>query len=409
MSERFVQRVYKFRCYPTTSQVKALERQFAFACELYNAALEQRRTLWRERGLSITHKHQSKQLTELRQAWAAEHPELLPEGMSRSAMQKTLERLDRSFKAFYRRAQGGERPGFPRFKSRRRWDSLQAQYGHGCRFTSPETLDGKKGSVYWSGVGELKVKAHRPLPAEARTTEVQLKRVAGGREWYAFLVVEMPARAPLQATGERVGIDVGITTFATLSNGEQIQGPRSYRRHERRLARLQADLSRCRRGSRRREKRQAQLARAHARIGRIRRDHAHKTARSLVERFDALYLEDLNIKGLARSKLAAHVTDQAWGSFAGILADKAEEAGRLLVKVDPRGSSQECSGCGAAAPKVLAERTHVCTTCGLLCDRDVNAARVIFRRGERLREALMAGGHKPRQRRTRNRPVLRAA
>lgn len=219
----------------------------------------------------------------------------------------------------------------------------------------------------------------------------------------------MPARAPLQATGERVGIDVGITTFATLSNGEQIQGPRSYRRHERRLARLQADLSRCRRGSRRREKRQAQLARAHARIGRIRRDHAHKTARSLVERFDALYLEDLNIKGLARSKLATHVTDQARGSFAGILADKAEEAGRLLVKVDPRGSSQECSGCGAATPKVLAERTHVCTTCGLLCDRDVNAARVIFRRGERLREALMAGGHKPRQRRTRNRPVLRAA
>jgi putative transposase len=105
----------------------------------------------------------------------------------------------------------------------------------------------------------------------------------------------------------------------------------------------------------------------HVRTVRVRRDHARKTGRSLVERFDVLYIEDLNICGLAKSSLAKHVNDQAWGAFTRILADKAEEAGRLLVKVDPRGSSQECSGCRTIVPKTLAARVHACRVCGLVC------------------------------------------
>lgn len=382
-----VRRVYKFRAYPTKTQAEALDHQLQFCCDLYNAALEQRKTLYRRQGVSVTHKQQSRQLTELRQ----ELPELCPVGLSRSAMQKTLERLDRSFKAFYRRVERREKAGFPRFKSRHRFDTLAAQYGKACRFHA-STSRSRRALLYWGGVGELKVRAHRPLPDGARITEVQIKRAAGGTEWYVYLGLEMPASPPLPATGASVGVDVGITTFAALSTGEQIAGPRSYQRHERRLAQLQQELSRCRRGSNRRRRRRAQLARAHARIRRARRDHAHKTAYRLVREFDVIVIEDLNIKGLARGQLAKHVNDQGWGLFARILADKAAEAGRLLVKVDARGSSQECSGCEGLVSKELNERVHRCSACALELDRDVNAARVILRRGERLREALMAAG-----------------
>jgi putative transposase len=258
MSEQLVRRVYKFRCYPTKAQAALLERQLGFACDLYNVALEQRRMLWREHGFSISHKQQSKELTELRRT----APELWPEGMARSAMQKTLERVNESRSTPSSRASGAANsPAFPA----------------------------------WNGVGEVKVRAHRPLPERARVTEVQIKRVARGREWYVCVGVELPAPAPLPTTGASIGIDLGITTFAALSNGEKISGPRSYRRHERRLAILHQELARCQPWSRRGRLKRAQLARVHARTVRVRRDHARKTARSLVERFDVLYIEDLNI------------------------------------------------------------------------------------------------------------------
>ena len=180
-----------------------------------------------------------------------------------------LDHAQAAVKAFYRRVERGETPGFPRFRSRERWDTLQAQYGSGCKFTPSS---GKSAALYWAGAGELKVRQHRPLPDGARITELQVKRVAGGREWYVCLGFEMSAPAPLPATGESAGIDVGITTFAALSTGEKVSGPRAYRRHEKRLARLQQELARCERGSNRRRGKRGELARSHARIGRVRRD-----------------------------------------------------------------------------------------------------------------------------------------
>jgi putative transposase len=244
MSEQLVRRVYKFRCYPTKTQAALLERQLGFASDLYNVALEQRRMLWREHGFSISHKQQSKELTELRRT----APELWPEGMSRSAMQKTLERVNESFDAFFARLRRGEQPGLPRYRNKDRFDTLRAQHGSGCAFLAPDKPTSKKGRLAWNGVGEVKVRAHRPLPERARVTEVQIKRVARGREWYVCLGVELPAPAPLPTTGASIGIDLGITTFAALSDGEKISGPRSYRRHERRLAILHQELAVASRG-----------------------------------------------------------------------------------------------------------------------------------------------------------------
>lgn len=383
-----VRRVYKYRAYPTRSQAAALEEQLRFCCDLYNASLQLRRDMWRDHGVSIGHLEVSRQLTELRR----DCPELIPAGLSRSVLQKTIERSNEAFSAFFRRVKRGESPGYPRFKSCHRFDTLRCQYGssRGVRLDTEHALGRGARTAYlsWRGVGEIKLKLHRPLPMNARITEVQVKRQADG--WHIFLGVELPRPKPLQATGKRVGLDMGITSFVALSTGERIAGPRVQRKAEQRVASLQQELARKRdKRSRRRRKVLQRLARARLKEARIRRDHHHKLARRLVVEFELIALEELNVKGLADSQLAKDVRDQAWSQFRGILADKAEEAGRSLVLVDPRGSSQECSGCGAIVRKKLSERTHLCT-CGVHLDRDVNAARVILRRGERQQEASAA-------------------
>jgi putative transposase len=383
-----IRRTYKYRAYPSKAQVAALETQLSFCCDLYNAVIELRREMWRTHGVSLGHLDVSRQLTDLVRSC----PELLPDGISRSMLQKTLERANEAFQAFYRRVKRGQRPGYPRFKSKRRFDTLRCQYGR----NRGVGLDGEhfpgRGArtayLDWRGVGRIRLRLHRPIPEEARITEVQVKRCADG--WHVCLGIEMPKPAPLQPTGRSVGVDLGITSFVALSTGEQTEGPRAQRKAERRVAALQRELARKRdRRSGRRRKAIERLAKARLTEARIRRDHQHKLARRLVRENDVIYLEDLNVKGLAESYLAKDVRDQAWSQFRGILADKAVEAGRLLVLVDPRGSSQECCDCGATVAKTLSERVHRCP-CGLTLDRDVNAARVILRRGERQREALVA-------------------
>lgn len=388
-----IRRVYKYRAYPSKSHVEALEAQLGFCCDLYNAVLQLRREAWRERGVSLTHREVSKQLTDL----VRDRPELIPGSMSRSMLQKTIERNNRAFQAFFRRVKRGEKPGYPRFRSRRRYDTLACQYS---RSRGVELLDANDERVrgkgrgtaylYWRGVGAAKLKFHRPLPEDARITEVQVKRQADG--WHVYLGVEIPKPAPLPKTGRSVGIDLGITSFVAISDGqsnELVEGPRAQRKAEQRVARLQRELARKRERSNRRRKAAQRLAKARLGETRARRDHQHKLARRLVREADVIYLEDLDVKGLADSYLSKDVRDQAWSQFRGILADKAVEAGRSLVLVDPRGSSQECSGCGAIVKKPLSERVHRCS-CGLRLDRDVNAARVMLRRGERQREAIAA-------------------
>jgi putative transposase len=363
-SNAILRRSYRYRIYPTVRHRIALEAQLRFACQLYNAALEQRRDAWRRRRRSLTLFAQHRELTAVRAA------ALGPADMSCSAMRDPLGRLDRAFAAFFRRVKGGTKPGYPRFRSARRYDSLTWDSGWGLR----------AGRLGLQGIGHLKVNWHRALPSSGVVRTVTVRRAAG--RWYAYFCMQLSRPMPAaRARRPAVGIDLGIQHFVALSTGEQIPGPRAYRAGSRRMRVAQRRVSRRQRGSHRRQKAGLLMARQYERIRNLRLDHAHKLARRLVSEFGLIAVEDLNVRVLARGFLAKQVNDQAWGRFLMLLEYKAAEAGTQLVRVPPGGSSQGCSGCGAVVQKPLSERTHRCPGCGLVMDRDINAARNIVRLG----------------------------
>jgi putative transposase len=290
--------------------------------------------------------------------------------MSCSAMRDPLHRLDRAFTAFFRRVKAGAKPGYPRFRSVRRYDSLTWDSGWGLH----------DGRLALGGIGQVKVKWHRPLPASAVVRTVTVRRVA--ERWYAGFSLRMSGSPQAAAAGRpAVGLDLGIQHFATLSTGERMPGPRAYRTAMRQLRVAQRRVCRRQRSSHRRHKAGLLLARRHDRIRNLRHDHAHKLTRRLVSDFGLIAVEDLNVGGLARGPLAKDVTDQGWAAFLTVLEYKAEEAGTQLIRVPPGGTSQTCSGCGVVVPKRLSERTHKCSACRLVIDRDTNAALNILRLG----------------------------
>jgi putative transposase len=361
-----MRKTFRYRLYPTKAQAEALTQQLREACTLYNAALQERRDAWKLAGKSITYYDQANQLKEIR-------AEGLTGLANFSCCQDVLRRLDKTFKSFFRRVKSGDEAGYPRFKPHQRFDSITfPSYGDGIRL-----LD--SGKLRVQGVGCVKVKLHRPV--EGRVKTVNLNREAG--KWYACFSVEV-ATQPLEQSSLAVGIDVGLESFAVLSDGTVIANPRHYRRAQAALRRAQRKASRRKKGSSGRKKAVRELQAAHARVRNQRIDFQHKLARQLVDRFGLIAVEDLNIKGLAVGMLAKSVHDAGWSGFFQKLAYKAESAGRLLISVDPRGTSQRCSVCGAEVRKELRDRWHECATCGLSVSRDLNSAREILRLGRSL-------------------------
>ncbi len=290
-------------------------------------------------------------------------------------MRDPLRRLNRAFQAFFRRVKAGQKPGYPRFRSRSRYHSLTWDFAWSIQ----------ERRLALQGIGHIKVRWHRELLSPARVCTVTVRRVAG--RWYACFALELTAAAPMNPTAmPSVGVDLGIKTFAALSTGEVIPGPRAHRTAVRRLHVAQRRVSRRTKGSRRRRKAVLLLARQHERIRNLRRNHGHQVSRRLVSQFGLIAVEDLAVRALARGFLAKDVNDQGWAEFLKLLGYKAEDAGVQVVRVPPRASSQVCSGCEVVVPKPLSERTHRCSSCGLVIDRDVNAARNILRLG-RSRQA----------------------
>ena len=363
-----MRRTFKYRVYPTRAQRDLLDGQLAEACRLYNAALDERRSAWRLNRINIRYLDQANQLKAIRAAGDV--------GVANfSACQDVLRRVDKTFAAFFRRLKEGHKAGYPRFRSRARYDSLTyPSWGDGCALRPT-------GRLYVQGIGDLKVVWHRPLHGTIKT--VTVKRQAG--HCYVCFSVELDQPEPLRSCDAEVGIDLGLTTFATLSDGTEIANPRYARIAARHVA-----LARRQQRSRRRQKARRELAAAQLHLANQRRDFHHKLSRSLVERYGRIAVEDLNIKGLAGSMLAKSVHDAGWSQFLHILAVKVEETGRTLVAVNAAGTTQRCSQCGVLVPKTLSQRWHMCPACGLSLGRDPNAARNVLLEAQRLGWSLQA-------------------
>ncbi len=283
-------------------------------------------------------------------------------------LQNVSQRIDLAFQHFFRRVKGGEKPGYPRFRGYGRYNSMcYPQAPSGCN------LVGNK--LHLSKVGPVEVVLHRPLEGTPKT--VCVKRSGTGK-WYASFSCEWePTRLP--ESPERVGIDVGLKTFATLSTGEEIENPRFFRLEEKALAKAQRLLSRQEKGTPERAKRRKVVARVHERIGWRRDNFAHQHSRRIVNRFGLIALEDLGVNRMKHNHcLSKSISDVAWSGFRSMIACKAEWAGRKYVAVNPAYSSQTCSGCGhrLATDKRLglSDRIFDCPCCALHIDRDLNAS-----------------------------------
>lgn len=349
-------KTYKYRIYPSRAQVTVLERTLGFCCELYNAGLQERRDAWRIARTSINYHAQAIQLPEIKSI----RPEL---GMVHSqVLQDVLRRLDKAFDAFFRRAKAGEKPGFPRFRARARYDSFTySQSGFAL----------ESGKLRLSKIGKVKIKLHRPIAGMIKTLTVT--RPSTGK-WFACFSVECEPE-PLPVITDAVGIDMGLKAFATLSTGEAIANPKFFRTDEKRLAKAQKKLSAAKKGTPERRKRRKVVAHVHQRIASRRRDFAHQESRKLVNRFAIIVFENLNIRGMLKNHcLAKSISDAAWNQLVQFTEYKAANAGRCVVQVNPRNTSKICSRCGELVEKDLSVPIHDCPGCGLVLDRDHNAA-----------------------------------
>lgn len=273
-----------------------------------------------------------------------------------------LARLDHAFQAFFRRIKAGERPGYPRLKGKGRYDS----------FTYPQLgFVLKDGRLQISKIGALKIRLHREIVGTIKT--LTLRRTSTGK-WFACFAVECepPTAEPLPAS---VGVDVGLRYFATLSTGKQIDNPRFFRPDERALAKAQRRLSAVPKGTPARTKRRKVVSRIHERMATRRHNFAHQESRKLINVFGLIVFEALRIRNMLKQHtLAKSIADAAWSQLVQYTTYKAAEAGGRVLLVDPRHTSQDCFSCGHRVEKSLAERIHRCPSCGLVLDRDHNAA-----------------------------------
>ena len=382
-----VRRAFKFRAYPTRPQEARAVRLLADHCDLYNAALDERREAWRMRRTSVSYGMQSAQLKEIRRAD--------PHGQGRhsfTTQQQTLRRLNTVFAAFYARAKKGK-AGYPRFKPYSRFRQAGFVAGDGAKWT-PATVSGWAQAAF-QAVGSVKVRQHRPVPGTVKF--LQLKR--DYRRWYVIVITDTEP-SPLPAGARAVGVDVGVARFLTTSDGQIVANPGFLAASAEVIAGLQRRKDRARRGSGNRKRLRRQLAREWRKVRNRRRDFHHKTARALVDTCDVIALEILSTAAMtrrpapkpdpgqpgaflpnmasAKAGLNKAILDAGWAQFANILTGKAEEAGRRVVFVNPAGTSTACHRCGRHCTRPRQD-TVICPTHGTI-DADFNGARNIATR-----------------------------
>lgn len=356
---------HKCRLYPTKTQERKLDNTLNTCRHLYNDALQQRIEKYKAEKKSLSYYDQCKWLTENNNEYRME--------VYSQVLQNVLKRVDTAYKNFFRGFKSKKRVGYPRFKNKERYRSFcYPQLGF-------KMLDNNR--IRLSKIGDVPIVISRPIEGKVKTCTI-VKEVD---QWYATLTVETSSAVSIKNDKPMIGIDVGISNLITVSDGSVIENPRTLRKSERKLAREQRRLSRKKKGSKRRNKQRVKVAKAHRKIRRQRDDYCHKTTTSLVEKSSTIACEDLNIQGMCKNRsLAKHIHDAGWGKLITFLEYKTQSAGGRVIKVPPKNTSQQCSGCGTIVQKELQDRVHNCTKCGLVIDRDHNAAINIKNRGEAI-------------------------
>ena len=351
-----MRKAFKYRIYPTKKQDRIMSQWLEECRWLFNHFLAERKNAWEQeqKSLSLYEQHASlPALKEQRPSLASVHSQVL---------QNVAVRIDLAFKAFFRRVKAGEKPGYPRFRGKGRYDS----------FTFPQSGFSLDGNILrLSKIGNVKVVLHRPVEGNIKTCTI--KRSSTGK-WYVMFSCEWEP-TPLPENNEAVGIDVGLHSFATLSTGEHIENPRFFRQEEKALAKAQRKLSKAEKGTLERKKRRKVVARIHERIAWKRQNFIHQHSRRIINRFGIIAVEDIHVNHMLHNHcLAKSISDAAWSGFFQLLSYKAAWAGREFVAVNPAYTSQTCSSCGHRQKMPLSERVFKCPCCGLELDRDHNAA-----------------------------------
>ncbi|MEW6748865.1 MAG: RNA-guided endonuclease TnpB family protein [Candidatus Micrarchaeota archaeon] len=345
-------RAWRYRLYPSKAQQKSLDNHLHECKTLWNALLEYTKAYYTATGRFPTRNGLY----------------LLTKGhnLFSQVAQNVADRLSKSLKVMMSKKKAGKRAGFPRFKSIERVKSFTCpQFG----FRLAERLE-------LSGLGSIAIKKHRMLEGEIKT--LTMKKMPSGK-WFAIFTSEVETSEVLRKTGKSVGLDLGIETFAHLSDGSKIENPRYLRLAEERLKLAQRRMSKKKNGSLNRAKARKDVAIAHEKLTNKRRDFLHKASHILVNRYALIAMESLNNEGLARGFLAKEVLDCGWAEFSSMLRYKAEETGCEVILVNPAHTTSMCSSCGLIRKKSLAERWHECP-CGASMHRDLNAAINILQR-----------------------------
>jgi putative transposase len=348
-------RAWKFRLYPTKKQRQEMQTHLWLSKNLWNDGLELAKRLYGDYQKFPT-----------RQAYQEISKN---SGLYSQVAQDVFIRLDLAIKAKVRRKKAGVKGGFPRFKSIERMKSLHyPQSGF-------KLMPNKKLNV--SPFGLINIKQHRPVEGKIKT--LTLKREPTGK-WYAILTSEAETRAVPKNNGSQIGIDLGLKTFATLSDGTAIRNPRHLKKYEDKLAFAQRKKDMKKKGSRNRNKVRRKVAILHEKVKNIRRDFLHKLSSRWVHSYSLIALEDLASQKMAERQFGKSINDAGWSEFISMLSYKAESAGSRVVLVDPENTTKQCSRCGVLTKKELWERQHDCPSCGLSMDRDLNAAINILKR-----------------------------
>jgi len=389
---------FKFRLYPNVNQSRELASVLETHRRLYNDALAQRKEAWEGEKRGVRFDDQYKHFAVLRNAQIKRHREggegpFWYASIAAVSMRDTLKRLDVAFQNFFRRVKTGQQPGYPRFRGRDRFDSIPFDnYNAGCALLDPEDkvvlghmLDGTdlhKHHLRLFGVGNVRIELHRPIRGLIKT--VTVKREAD--HWYVAFSCDLGPVTVEPSTNPPIGVDVGLKSFLTTSEGEHEPNPRYLKKELPELRRQARSLSRKLRGGKNRRKQRKRVAKLHARIKNLRKEHHHQTALRLVRRYGFIAVERLDIQGMLEDhRFNRSIADAGWYSFVSVLHSKAERAGVQVVEVDPRGTTQQCSRCGETVHKDLTVRQHNCPHCGLSLDRDHNAALNILARARLAR------------------------